>query len=367
MLKNKVWFKACVIFLLHILLLYSNQPQKLNYTLKDLKSNEKKIKLNLLREWGGENAKDEALYFFYPYEVKINKNNMINILDTGNCRIQIFSNSGKFVRTIGRKGQGPGDFLYPTSFDIDPSGNLIVAEDHNRRIQILSSEGEYISSFKINEGYPGRLKVLTKNRIIIHNPLKSFKSHSLLDIYNYKGKILKEIGKFKGKSKSIESFGGVYFALDKYDNIYVAYTQIPLIEVYSDEGELAKIITFEMPFHVDGIRLVNSGIAIDKNERLYTILTTRPQTEMEILGSTIVSVSKKGVKTLVRNPIKPDSVKTDLYRLIILDRSGKIIASKVLDVFCNDIYVNEDKIYIIDACIGMKIYEYKINFEPFKK
>ena len=60
-------------------------------------------------------------------------------------RVSVFDRSGKFLRTIGRTGTGPGEFRTPHALEFDSRGRLIVADRHNHRIQILTKEGKFIS------------------------------------------------------------------------------------------------------------------------------------------------------------------------------------------------------------------------------
>ena len=62
-------------------------------------------------------------------------------------RISVFNKSGKFLRTIGKAGTGPGEFRTPHALEFDSKGRLIVADRHNHRIQILTKEGKFISEF----------------------------------------------------------------------------------------------------------------------------------------------------------------------------------------------------------------------------
>ncbi len=64
------------------------------------------------------------------------------------ARISVFDRSGKFLRTIGRTGTGPGEFRTPHMMAWDSQGRLIVADRHNHRLQILSKEGKYIGEYK---------------------------------------------------------------------------------------------------------------------------------------------------------------------------------------------------------------------------
>ena len=60
-------------------------------------------------------------------------------------RVSVFDRNGKFLRTIGRTGTGPGEFRTPHALEFDSQGRLIVADRHNHRIQILTKEGKFIA------------------------------------------------------------------------------------------------------------------------------------------------------------------------------------------------------------------------------
>ncbi len=55
--------------------------------------------------------------------------------DTGNDRVQQFTNGGQFLSTFGSSGQGPGQFAHPTGLATDSAGNVYVADTGNDRIQ----------------------------------------------------------------------------------------------------------------------------------------------------------------------------------------------------------------------------------------
>ena len=63
-------------------------------------------------------------------------------------RISVFDKTGKFLRTIGKTGTGPGEFRTPHALEFDSQGRLIVADRHNHRIQILTKDGKYIGEYK---------------------------------------------------------------------------------------------------------------------------------------------------------------------------------------------------------------------------
>ncbi len=100
------------------------------------------VQLRLVQTIGDLNTEDENLAFNNPNDVAVDSAGNIYILDAANQRIQKFSPEGKFLATIGRKGQGPGEFNFPSSLDVDPNGNLVVLDGSVKKIQILTPEGK---------------------------------------------------------------------------------------------------------------------------------------------------------------------------------------------------------------------------------
>jgi len=63
------------------------------------------------------------------------------------ARISVFDKKGKFLRTFGKAGTGPGEFRTPHALDFDSKGRLIVADRHNHRIEILTREGKLLREY----------------------------------------------------------------------------------------------------------------------------------------------------------------------------------------------------------------------------
>jgi sugar lactone lactonase YvrE len=62
-------------------------------------------------------------------------------------RISVFDKTGKFLRSIGKAGMGPGEFRTPHAVEFDSQGRLIVADRHNHRVQILTKDGKFIAEY----------------------------------------------------------------------------------------------------------------------------------------------------------------------------------------------------------------------------
>jgi len=65
-----------------------------------------------------------------------------------NARIVKFSKEGKFIKTWGKHGSGPGEFDTPHRLALDAAGRLFVADRGNSRLQIFDQEGKYLAEWK---------------------------------------------------------------------------------------------------------------------------------------------------------------------------------------------------------------------------
>ena len=52
-----------------------------------------------------------------------------------------------YIKTIGRTGQGAGEFLMPMGIVLDPYRQLYVADAGNNRVQVIDTDGNYIAEF----------------------------------------------------------------------------------------------------------------------------------------------------------------------------------------------------------------------------
>lgn len=69
-------------------------------------------------------------------------NGVIAIGDAGNNRVLFFDGRGGFLRTVGRLGDGPGEYRQPRWFGRCSSGNMAVHDGAHARLTLLSPSGE---------------------------------------------------------------------------------------------------------------------------------------------------------------------------------------------------------------------------------
>ncbi|MCX6563392.1 MAG: 6-bladed beta-propeller [Candidatus Aminicenantes bacterium] len=74
---------------------------------------------------GGDPTKENA-YFPRGGGLSVDSEGNLYVADSGNARVQMFDKTGKFVRQLGRRGQGPGEYSFPSRVLFDPDGNPCV-------------------------------------------------------------------------------------------------------------------------------------------------------------------------------------------------------------------------------------------------
>jgi len=63
-------------------------------------------------------------------------------------RVSIFSKDGKFMKSFGTRGAGPGEFNTPHNLAMDSQGRLFVGDRVNNRIQIFDQDGKFLQEWK---------------------------------------------------------------------------------------------------------------------------------------------------------------------------------------------------------------------------
>ena len=94
------------------------------------------------------NEADENFMFVRVTDVDVGKEGKIYVLDAGNYRLQIFDSEGHFLKTIGRKGQGPGEFGgLPFGFSL--KNDRIYVREY-RKMNVFDSGGDFVRSYPLD-------------------------------------------------------------------------------------------------------------------------------------------------------------------------------------------------------------------------
>ena len=92
----------------------------------------------------GDPANDKEAELSRPFRLLVDDQGNIYVLDIQDGNIKKYAPDGKFVMTIGRKGQGPGELQGPMSIQMTPEKELLVDCVISSRLVYFTPEGAFL-------------------------------------------------------------------------------------------------------------------------------------------------------------------------------------------------------------------------------
>ena len=99
----------------------------------------------------GASEGEEMELFSSIYGMDVDREGNIFVLDRTEPQLRVFAPDGTFLRTIGRKGQGPGEMDNPRLIQVTPNGEVMVYDPVVRRMVFYSREGTFLRNSSIAE------------------------------------------------------------------------------------------------------------------------------------------------------------------------------------------------------------------------
>jgi len=142
--------------------------------------------------------------------IKVDKNGNVYALDYKLTKIFVFDKNGKFLHSIGKKGEGPGEYKNAYSFEL--IDDTIIVPDMGK-FHYFKKNGEYINSIN-----PGAM-IFPNNFIDKYTILQQKEKNSkelkidILRTYNLKTKESKQITEFVAPKAKTASSGGMVLTM----------------------------------------------------------------------------------------------------------------------------------------------------------
>jgi hypothetical protein len=304
---------------------------------------------NYVTQWGGKGT--NIGQFDLPSGIVADSAGNVFVADSGNNRIQVFDNNGKFLSAWGKHGSGNGEFNAPAKITIDNSGNIFVADRDNNRIQKLDSSGQFLSTWTYTDPesgmglWPGGVSVDQSGNVFVTSML----TYQTLKFSNG-GNWLKTWGKYGSENGQFLGISGL--KCDPSGNVFVSDPGNGRIQIFDNNGAfLSKwgssgtgngcfAGVWDVAFGTSG----NVFVADTNNSRIQkfspavavTPATPTTSTTLPSLNYILTLEVKNGASSSVSfsppNPL-PASV-TDPYRFMpvrVLDKNGLMIINTALD------------------------------------
>ena len=84
-------------------------------------------------------------------DIDVDEDGNIYALDFRETKVKVFDSHGVYIRTIGQRGQGPGEFVSAYVLSVTPQKHLFVTDVAGRRISIFELSCEFIRAISTAE------------------------------------------------------------------------------------------------------------------------------------------------------------------------------------------------------------------------
>jgi hypothetical protein len=198
----------------------------------------------------GEEDQEEEI-FSQMSAVTVDDKGNIYILDREENIIKIFDSKGKFLRSFGKQGQGPGEMNGPIGLRITPDNELMVEDTLNQRLAFFSLDGKFLRQLSTAKALGLALvRIDSKGNIMGQQ------------IVTAEGKITREVKKYDSELNPLFTIAALdfpnvltekfnpfdlifYSELAKDDTIYYGNLKEYKIEVFNPDGKIIKRILKE--------------------------------------------------------------------------------------------------------------------------
>ncbi|MCR4409480.1 MAG: 6-bladed beta-propeller [Candidatus Saccharicenans sp.] len=182
----------------------------------------------------GARAESEESMLAMPVAVDADASGNIYVLDRKAAQIKVFDPQGKFIRAIGRQGQGPGEFQGPLYFQITSGNNIVVTDVALRRVSLLGLDGQLFRNLSA-----GKMWMLTQAKMDDSGNIVG--SHTVMD-----QEPRTELVRFNAELEPLHTIASVPIARNQVFNPYFPRIIFDL----TPEGNVVWGITTEYEFRV---------------------------------------------------------------------------------------------------------------------
>jgi sugar lactone lactonase YvrE len=341
-----------------------------------------KARLEPIRIIGDADTDDDNLAFNMPGELAEDAQGNIYIADSLNARIQKLDKNGKFQATLGRRGQGPGEFASVSSLNIDAEGRLYAFDASQRRVTVLTADGREVRTIRLVKGAISGLRLMKDGAFLVGEPLlsspKPFPPKILLKVIDEQETVRAEFGSPVDYGEPVTSRVGnsFYFTVGRDNGPVAVFSYQNRIEKYTPAGRIAwradRPLNFDTKviekgkaestpttstFRGPKMNRCSNGVAVDAAGRIW-VVTYRRQIKPEEVIRISMSDDPSGTARKVEGDT--DLRTTDMFQLDIFDSGGTLLGTMPVSQFVDGIWIHGDRLYLLDRDRGVAYHQYRI-------
>ncbi len=96
----------------------------------------------------------DSVVFERITDLVVGPNNSLYIVDGGAATAWVFDLDGRYIRRIGREGEGPGEFRYPLAAGVREDGSILIVDGSRWTVSMFDSLGSVITAYALEPQPP---------------------------------------------------------------------------------------------------------------------------------------------------------------------------------------------------------------------
>ncbi len=321
-----------------------------------------KLSLEHVRTFGGMEIEDEDRMLAHPINVCTDIKNNVYIVDYRGNNIKKYDAEGKFIKNIGKEGQGPGEMSRPMQIAANNRNEILISEGSGR-IHVFSLDGDF--SRTITPGARPAKFLVTKNNLLLLYSYTFFnvsfdemdKKPFILGEMDEDGNILKKFCAPLKYEDSRKTFIANYidFDVDREGNIYIAFSKQNRIERYSPEGrqifQCTRPLNFETEYKEEIEVWDMGGKKVDVPQHKFSMVSR---------GVGVDNSGRIWVLTYTKQPVEGDRSAT-FHEFDVFDGDGVFLTKVSMpDHAIDNVQQYGDRMFFVDPHETAAVYEYRI-------
>jgi len=192
---------------------------------------------------GGPDARGEAA-FGSTRSVVVDDDGAVYVLDQQASDVKVFDAAGRYARTIGRQGQGPGELEFPMTLSLNRAKGELVVQLQTRGLVVFKTDGTYLRQLSLKGLISGRGRVDSRGQVyVLEIALDETGSRYVTKKLAPDGALLAVISETPapaGPGNRVRAFLPVgYFLIDRSDDLVYGYPESYEIQFFGPVGAKA--------------------------------------------------------------------------------------------------------------------------------
>jgi hypothetical protein len=184
-------------------------------------------------------------------DVVVDDAGSLYVLDVRDSRIKVFDEDGRFVRTIGRRGQGPGEFEGPVTLSFNRTANELAVCQQSRRMSFFKPDGTFLRDLSFREMWALSGRVDSRGNVYItEHVIEDPNDRHITKKLGPDASVIAELAdspsprSSKGARKIPVFLPASSFHLDRADNVIYGYPRTyEILSFRSTDAKLFRRIT----------------------------------------------------------------------------------------------------------------------------